>query len=363
MRKTRAAILPYPGDPFLLNYWLKFFDEVWSEDIDRLYIVLNSPIEEPVRAFIRSLCDIRPKIRLFEFLSQIDHGPAIDFGLEQVDEELVMLIEDDGFIFKKGIVDEAFGYLESGLYDIVGSKRGSCSFEILQKAKEVYNLDYEGEGDQGCNFWPNFFFSSKELLLRTDRNFGARAWKKGEQIESLGLTVTEELANGDTFVNTSLQLRAMVPESRIKYLPQYHGHPDDLEHHQRGKYLFDGQAPWTHVGSLSSGISGLLRDGNDRPLAHRQFAEEKPFTILPNYANTEMEKQEMERRVQWWLTFIEYFYQNETAFTKEALAISDFALLYQAAVEQIIAQYNLSNKNIYKRQLIYKEIMGNGQAI
>ena len=267
-----------------------------------------------------------------------------------------MMMEDDGFIFKRGVVDLAFSKLESGEFDIVAGKRGSCSFEILKKAQEVYGLDYEGEGDQGPNFWPNFFFSSKELLLKTDRNFSAKAWKRGERIESLGLTITEEVANGDTFVNTSLQLRTMVPEARIFYLPQYHGHPEDLAHYEQHKYLFDGKAPWTHIGSLSSGISGLLRDNNNRPLAHRTFQLPEKETILPDYANTEMEKKEIERRVQWWLTSIDYFSGVQYLTAKKE--IQEFAVYYLNAIEQIINQYKLNKKNIRRRQEIYKELMG-----
>src|SRR3990167_7164309 len=50
---SRAAILPYPGDPSLLNYWLMFFDKFWGDEVDHLYIVFNSPIEKPVREYIR----------------------------------------------------------------------------------------------------------------------------------------------------------------------------------------------------------------------------------------------------------------------------------------------------------------------
>lgn len=357
--RSRAAILPFPGDCFLLNYWLMFFDKFWGEEVDKLYIVLNSPIEEPVREYIRALCKARSKIVLFEFPNQIDHGPCIDFALSKCSEKYVILVEDDGFIFKKGIVDQAFRLLESEAYDIVGSKRGSCSMEILKKAKEKYDLDYEGEGDQGPNFWPNFFFSSKELLLKTDRNFSGKAWKKGEEVPGLGPITEEEIANGDTFVNTSLQLRAMVSEQRIFYFPQYHGHPDDLDHYEQKRYLFDGKAPWTHVGSLSSGVNGLLKDGNDRELAQRTNKIAATETKLPvQYCQSEMEHKEFERRVQWWKSAIEYYYDEETDGKDDIVGMTDFANAYKNAVYQLIQQFGLNNKNIQRRQAIYKELYG-----
>lgn len=354
---SRAALLPFPGDPFLLNYWLKFFDEVWGEEVDKLYIGFNSPIEDCALDYIRQLCADRSKIVLHVVRQQADHGPTINALLDLVTEEYVMLVEDDGFIFRKGIVDKAFSYLESREFEIVGSKRGSCSFEILKKAQEVWGLDYEGVGDQGPNFWPNFFFSSKELLLKTDRHFGAKAWNKGEHIASLGLNVQEEIANGDTFVNTSLQLRSMIPEAKIKYLPQYHGHPEDLRHHQESVYLFDGNAPWTHVGSLSSGINGLLKDGNDRELAQRKTREPKDKTELPvQYCQSEMEHKEFERRVQWWKSAIEYFTKT-TDVESISSEFREFSNLYAQAVDQLISQFGLSRKSIERRQLVYKELM------
>lgn len=132
---SRAALLPYPGDPFLLNYWLKFFDEVWGDEVDKLYIYLNSPIEKPVVDYIRDLCLKRPKINLQYNPQQIEHGAVIDRLLGVVEEDYVMLIEDDGFIFKKGLVNACFEAIESGEKQIVGSKRGSMQFRDFRSLK------------------------------------------------------------------------------------------------------------------------------------------------------------------------------------------------------------------------------------
>lgn len=339
---SRAALLPYPCDPFLLHYWLGLFEKYWQGEVDKLYIHANSTAEPAVFDYIREMCARNPKIVLITADHQIEHGAVINELLDIVEEEYIMLIEDDGFIFRHGIVDKCFSMLESGQVDIVGSKRGSCGMEILKRAKELWDLEYEGEGDQGCNFWPNFFFTRKQILLDTDRNFGARMWKAGEHIEALNYTVETDQA-GDTFVNTSLQLRAK--GYKIATVPQYHAHPLDIEHYTNGKYLFDGNAPWTHIGSLSSGVGGVLRDDQDRALIRRTVEAPKGETILPiEWCKTDMEKGEWERRVQWWLTF----YQK-----REIGKIEEFAELYIAAVERIITQYGLKRKNIYKRQRIF----------
>jgi hypothetical protein len=94
--RSRAVILPYPGDPFLLNYWLYFFDNVWGGEVDKLYIYLNSPAEDSVIEYIKDLCSARPKIHLTYNPIRTDHGICIDRTLDIVSEDLVMLIEDDG---------------------------------------------------------------------------------------------------------------------------------------------------------------------------------------------------------------------------------------------------------------------------
>lgn len=354
-KPTRAALLPFPGDPFLLTYWLTNFD-TWAQQIDKLYIYLNSTIEKPMVDYIYDLCSVRgDKVQLIYRNVQIEHGDAINAMLDLVTEDFIMLIEDDTFIIRPGALNEAFEALESGRADVVGSKRGSASMEILTEAKRLWGLNYEGEGDQGPNFWPSLFFCSPSLLKATDRNFAARAWKRGEGIEWLnGYIVQGDVAPGDTFVNTSLQIHKMVPESRILYIPQYHGHPQDLEHYEQRKYLFDGQAPWTHIGSLSSGVGGLLMDDQNRALTRRLIDPPRgPTQLNLAWCQTDMERGEFERRVQWWLTFWE---KAKPITDKYGGEVSAFHTLYGNAIVRIIEQYKLSLKTIKRRQEAYSTL-------
>jgi hypothetical protein len=356
MKQGRAVLLPTPGDPFLIKYWIDLFNNIWSSEVQTLYVFVNSPIEPEVMNYIKDILH-QDNIYLITINRQIEHGDAIDALLNCVaghnKEDYLMLVEDDGFIFNKDIINLAFSFIESGQFDIVGSKRGSCHQELLDRAKEIWNLDYTGEGDQGPNFWPCFFFCKRQTLLKTDRNFKAKAWHRGEEITFLNnYIVKEEIICSDTFVNTSLQLRALIPENRINYLPQFHGHPDDIEHYYSQRYLFYKNssgyiAPWCHIGSLSSGVCGVLMDDKGRSLARRQLDKPQKETILPKYCNTELEKFEWERRVQWWLTFYEHSDPNK---------LHNFRDAYKEAIFRIIEQYKLSLSNIRTRQRIYKEL-------
>lgn len=346
---SRAAILPFPGDPFLLHYWLIHFEHVWQNEVDKLYIYLNSTIEAEVVDYIRELCARNPKINLQYNDVQIEHGNAIDRTLDIVTEDYVMLVEDDAFVFKIGMVNHCFSMLEHGM-QIVGSKRGSCAQTILDRATIKWGIRYEGLGDQGPNFWPCFFFSRKDLLTATDRHFEAKAWHKGQEIPELSIPgdpfiVQEEVIYGDTFVNTSLALRNMVDPEKILYVKQHHGSPNDIEDAKERRLLFDGTAGWCHIGSLSSGIGGVLMDPYRVPLARRMIPGEGPRSFPT--INSDMERMEWERRVQWWLTFYE---------KREVGKIDAFAELYYLAIERLKIGLGLSIKTIRQRQEAYSRI-------
>jgi len=341
---ARAVILPTPGDPFLLEYWFAMAKKTWLNEVDSLYICLNTPTEPAVVDYIRDTFN-HPGVYIKYIADHVQHGDAINAVLDMVTEDYIMLIEDDAFVLKPGAVALNFNLLESDQAAIIGSKRGSSSFEILKKAKEKWGIDWKGEGDQGCNFWPCYFFSHKDVLLNTDRNFNARQWKRGEVIEPLGWTVDVYLVNGDTFVNTSLQIHAM--GLNIHWVPQYHAAPEDLDHYDAHYNIFDGKCPWTHIGSLSSGFSGVLMDDRGRPLAKRGRMQENPITVLPKYCNTPAERLEWERRVQLWEMAWEYAKPRNIPAMHE---------LYRHALDRIIVQYKLNKKHILKRKRIYKEL-------
>jgi len=303
------------------------FEKVWQDEIDTLYVQLNTPAPDYVVKYLKSRFD-RPKVKLFYVDRMIDHGEAIKQVLPHVTEENVMLIEDDGLIFKSGMVGWCFEMLESGKFDIVGSKRGSCGTEILEMASKKWGIPIEGLGDQGCNFWPCYFFTHTDLLRKID-NYSAKMWYEGDYVEPLDFYVMKDQA-GDTFVEASLQLRAMIPQNRIQIVPQYHTHPDDEQHAKEHQSIWDGRAPWLHIGSLSSGAYNLL----------------DPSTALPASPKTDFERREFERRVQWWMTFWE---------NREIGKLDSYATIYKAGIDRIVSVFGLNRKSIMRRQRIYRE--------
>lgn len=339
---SRAVLLPTPGDPFLLHYWLENYKRYYADEVNHLYVFLNTAFEKDIVDYALSLIENTPNATSIYVDHQIEHGDGINRLLDECKEDLVMLAEDDGYVFKKGLIDKCFRKIEEGRADLVGSKRQSCSSEISGEAKIFWNLSYEGYGDQGCNFWPCFLFTSKENLIKTDRRFGARSWKQGDTVEALGNYVIKgKEAVGDTLVNTSLQLRAM--GLRIETLPQYHGSPYDLDEHAKNSGLWDGVAGWVHTGSLSSGINGVLIDDELRPLGNKKIQ----YPEFPNYCHTDGERLEWERRVQWWQMFYDFSEPDKIVELRDS---------YGKAINRLIKEYQLNTDNIRHRIKIYKQL-------
>jgi len=335
---SRAAILPTPGDPFLLTLWIKFFKEVWCGEIDRLYICVNNDFLVTHDEYISSLIDDLDNVNI-EFVNtysnpsyiEIDrrtHGSAIAHTLSKVTEDFVVFIEDDGFIFKSGYIDYYFSLLENDTYDLIGSPRASCSSIIAEESsKKYYLIDEEW---MQPNWWPCFFFAKKKIFDLTDNNFSERGWAAGDILPIFNV-VLDEVCASDTMVWMSMQLRNL--NLKIGRCPQFHGNPSDSDDYTTKTGLFNGSAFWMHAGSLSSGLNG--------------FISNKP---LPNYCNTYSEKIELERRIAFWSLGLDIYMGGTNRI------IDEFALEYSNLLDRLIDGYGLSRERLDASKRMYSEL-------
>ena len=253
---ARAALVQFPGDPFRTMYWMELFRNIWRKEVDVLYVALNMPPWVPDEILQANLAAIGQshKIKLlpqFPAHYYYQHGDTMKELLLASTEDHVVFIEDDGFIFRPAIVDRCFKMLENG-FQLVGSPRGSCSKPIYEKSNELYGLEHNFKFYLAPNWWPNFFFCNRDVLLKTDLDFNARTWEPGAPIGPLGV-ISNELMLGDTFVWASIQIRSQRPKEA--FVEQYHSYPHDLKLFRKRTHLWDGKCQWLHVGSLSGTMS------------------------------------------------------------------------------------------------------------
>ena len=94
------------------------------------------------------------------------------------------------------------------------------------------------------------------------------------------------------------------------------------------------------------------RDEHNRHLDKRLTAEPEAQTHFPpEWCSNDPQKDEWERRVQWWLTFYEWAVADPSTDV-----IADFREAYGRAVQQVINIMELRIGNIHQRQKIYKAI-------
>lgn len=325
---SRAVFLSAAGDPFTALFALKLFQERWYDEVSKFYIGLNNHCgvpQEVVEEFLATVSR-EPKVVLIYHPCGIGNGKPIGHMTQIAVEDHVMLLEDDGFIFTPGIVDEHFKMIESGEVDVVGSERFSCGVEVGEASKKKYGLDYSAYGDVGPNYWPNFFFCKRADLLKTDLDFASHTWKAGEYCPHLDHTFKAD-NHGDTFVWAGVQLRAL--GLKFKNVPQHHADPYEIENKFKGEGNWIGERPrWIHGGSLSAGWGGYL-SGQIPDVSH------------------EVAKKEMETRVAFWKICV----RNVMGFEK-------FREEYLKGIENLISGAKLDIRNIDKKMIIYKELMG-----
>ena len=322
---TRCSLLSMCGDVFITSLLLKLWKRDWYNEIDHLYINFNNHCQVPpevVAEFTGSIAK-EPKITFVYHPTGCGNGPPQVELLKICKEDLVLLLEDDFFIFTSGVVDGYFKRIESGETDLLGSPRYSYG-EVADAAKKKYNLDYSGSGDRGFGLWPTGLFCKRKDLLRTDLDFGSKKYGKGEYFKELDHTFKEDNFT-DTFTWTSIQLRYL--GLKILEIPQNHASVYEIEEHRDKKMNWEKEIKYIHGGSLSAGWGGYLSGR------------------LPDVSH-DAAKQEIESRVAFWIICM-----------KQTDGFNEFKLHYNHGILELIKNANLDNDRIGAKINIYKNLM------
>jgi hypothetical protein len=300
---TRAVLLPAGSDPFLNAYWLRHY-RTWADSVDELHIAVCGPLPEDVLAYTQA-CVESVGGTMYHIPKRTEHGHVLTFLLDQTSADHVLLIEDDAFIRRPEVIDEAFYAIERGETDLIGCPRNSYATEnVIGAARRRF-----GDEPQGLAFWPCFLFVSREALAATDRGFGGTRWNAGDTV--LGTTLAEP-AIADTFIWASYQLR----EQGLRV---------QLRNGERlGDKIGDG-ADWFHVGSLSSGHGNLWQ--GDMP-AERYEAEVKHWQGVP--------ASEAAKRMAWW----------QRAWDCWDGEIPDYHAAYEAGFRQFMADFGVKQGQV-----------------
>lgn len=245
----RAALLPAGGDPYLLAFWLRHY-ATWADEVDELRIVVCGQNDPSVQAYIRERVSEVPHAQVEFFVGRTDHGAVLRHLVNQTPADYVLFCEDDAFVRHPGVVRSRFEKIERGEVDVIGTARGNAGPNLIARAEQRFGPSpVTVSGETGLSLYPCFLFIEKRHL---PDNLGASFWTKGTYIAALDYTTVEEEA-ADTFTWASWHLRSL--GLRVESESAYRS---DSAHSNEGRHNVDGgtntgDAPWFHVGSLSSG--------------------------------------------------------------------------------------------------------------
>lgn len=250
----RAALLPTPGNPAMLAYWLRNF-ATWRDEVDELLVFVNGATDAAIAAD-RAMVEAAGGRFMAQSLTAGHDGAMLGL-LTNTSADLVVLCEDDAYVRHPGAVRAAFDRIEAGATDLVGSPRHEDYVTSPLQEWGPYTPGDLAELRHGL--WPAFLFARRADLLATDRIFGDRGWPRGGHIPGWGpvtpetcafIGIAAEFVHLDTLFGTTIQLRAA-------------GLRTELVHRVR---MFDERAteewvkddpPWCHVTGLST-LPGVL---------------------------------------------------------------------------------------------------------
>ncbi len=322
---SRCVLIPSRGDPITLRLVFHYFETIWQDEVDKLYLNVNSTCEPEVIKFIEKFTK-HPKVVFSYDDHSLDHGGSLTKMFKQGSEDHIAFFEDDSLVYRKNEVNRHFEFIEKSGYDAGGALRWSCSGELIDRAREWFHLEAFQYGPGGW-FWPCFFFAKRSDVTKTDLNFCGHNWKIGDKIPPMQWVAPSPL-DADTFVWFSMQMRAL--GLRFFEIPT----PDDVTNQGFG---------WVHTTSLSSPMESLLTDDDGCPIAlrkHPSYHIVKPTCAAGG---------ELEKKMGWMRLCLEKFDYSE---------IQSFKDVYERAITRAISAFALSESNINNFKSLYKNALG-----
>lgn len=196
----RLAVLGSCAPVFMLRYWMTFLPH-WIDEVDEVVLNLQQiPIDH--KAYLVKAAKEYKKLTVIAEPKN-PWPQSISDGITASKADTVLILHDDTFIFKKGVVDEFFTLAEKG--NVVTPMHGiySPTDYVNDVLKEMYPEYLKNLKDY--SFLLYFLFMPRKFFMATSGYLGGSGWKKDEWVELLGRKIEQDVA-GDTGFKLALEL-------------------------------------------------------------------------------------------------------------------------------------------------------------
>lgn len=227
-KKPRISCLTaFHTEPFIALYFKKIYEKYWKDEIDAIYTLVSGSNYMNSASFTQTLWE--NEAGFTGYAQDIDdHGKTLNRIYAWLnnkekrgkipESDIIMIIDSDEYVYRKGFITELANYIWRDGYDIVASWSQSGSQrlgEIVRKKFKVPNHRLD----------PMIALIRKSVLDKVeDINFSAKQFLIGEHIKPLDWTVPEDfpesygpwkLESMDTCGWLGMQLLALKPKLKI----------------------------------------------------------------------------------------------------------------------------------------------------
>ena len=198
----RMAVMGSCSIPFHLRYWRELLPN-WLDEVDEIVISLQQ-MPKKHREYVNKMLSQVKKVRVIPYPKN-PWPQCMSDDIHDSKAEIVLILHDDTFILKRGVIDRFFTLAEEG--KVVTPTHGiySPADYVNRTLREMYG-NYLTQFNE-YSFLLYFLFMPKSIFMKTSGYLGGKGWKKGEFVDLLGRTI-EENVSGDTGFQLGLDLFA-----------------------------------------------------------------------------------------------------------------------------------------------------------
>ena len=174
-----SCLISFTHNPYLAVLQKETYLKYWKDEVDEVLVCVNGRNPEMME-FISRLWKQDDKVKwVFEAPCEMRQGKAFDVLYHLVSGDIVMTIDSDCFIYKKGIVKKFADKIRSEKFDAVGSDGHHVRpHQVAQQIYDRYKM---------VRYNPFLAFFRNSILWRIDDfTFGTRPFKKGDCYQATG---------------------------------------------------------------------------------------------------------------------------------------------------------------------------------
>jgi glycosyltransferase involved in cell wall biosynthesis len=174
---TRSVLMGTVYNPFMIRYFLENF-KTWQDKVDALYICLDRLHCKEVESYLAKEIEKFPKIKIRKGL--IGFPENIRGAILETEEDLILTIHDDIYVYNPEIIDRYFNIASEGKIIMPLQSIFAPADEVREAINKRYpSMPWKIDDYSSYSFIMYFTFCSRENYLKTNIDFNGNTYDAG----------------------------------------------------------------------------------------------------------------------------------------------------------------------------------------